>query len=148
MIEAFANHLSSHLGRHLLYWAIDTSNAGNGGGTSGNYGLNLRLSELINKFHGPLERGVQVLDHLLTLEEDDFTGHWGSAYAHSYEPEYADRVPENEELPPPEHSKYYPKIGFWRLKLKVVLKILYSFEKCRNCRLYFNSTFLIERSIF
>ncbi|XP_043654935.1 BTB/POZ domain-containing protein 6 isoform X1 [Drosophila teissieri] len=100
MIEAFANHFSSHLGRHLFYWAIESSSA-----TSGNYGLNLRLSELINKFHGPLERGVQVLDHLLTLEEDDFAGHWGSAYAHNYEPEYAARVPENEELPPPEHME-------------------------------------------
>ncbi|XP_034659865.1 BTB/POZ domain-containing protein 6 isoform X1 [Drosophila subobscura] len=114
MIEAFANHLSSHLGRHLFYWSIDTTTAANGvssgrgsgsGSNSGNYGLNLRLSELINKFHGPLERGVQVLDHLLTLEEDDFAGHWGSAYAHNYEPEYAIRVPENEEMPPPEHME-------------------------------------------
>ncbi|XP_023173937.2 BTB/POZ domain-containing protein 6-B isoform X1 [Drosophila hydei] len=100
MIEAFANHLSSHLGRHLFYWAIDTRTPSGVIGAS--YGLNLRLSELINKFHGPLERGVQVLDHLLTLEEDDFAGHWGSAYAHNYEPEYAARVPENEEMPPPE----------------------------------------------
>ncbi|EDW24092.1 GL23566 [Drosophila persimilis] len=112
MIEAFANHLSSHLGRHLFYWSIDTTapnraSSGSGSGSDGgNYGLNLRLSELINKFHGPLERGVQVLDHLLTLEEDDFAGHWGSAYAHNYEPEYAVRVPENEEMPPPEHSEY------------------------------------------
>lgn len=100
MIEAFANHLSSHLGRHLFYWAIDARTPSGVIGAS--YGLNLRLSELINKFHGPLERGVQVLDHLLTLEEDDFAGHWGSAYAHNYEPEYAARVPENEEMPPPE----------------------------------------------
>lgn len=100
MIEAFANHLSSHLGRHLFYWAAIT--------TSSPRGLNLRLSELINQIHGPLERGVKVLDHLLTLEEDDFTGHWGSAYAHNYEPEFAARVPEsdteteNEQQPPPE----------------------------------------------
>ncbi|XP_030369287.1 BTB/POZ domain-containing protein 6-B [Scaptodrosophila lebanonensis] len=104
MIEAFANHLSSHLGRHLFYWAIDTTGSARIG--SGNYGLNLRLSELINKFHGPLERGVQVLDHLLTLEEEDFAGHWGSAYAHNYEPEYAARVLENEELPPPEQPQH------------------------------------------
>lgn len=103
MIEAFANTLSSHLGRHLFYWAIDTTKPRSVNGA--NYGLNLRLSELINKFHGPLERGVQVLDHLLTLEEDDFAGHWGSAYAHNYEPEYAARVPENEELPPPEQDQ-------------------------------------------
>ncbi|XP_018791000.1 PREDICTED: BTB/POZ domain-containing protein 6-B isoform X2 [Bactrocera latifrons] len=80
MIEAFANSLGSHLGRHLFYWAASQPEVN---------GLNLRLTELINKFHGPLERGVQVLDHLLTLEEDDFNGHWGSAYRHSYEPEYA-----------------------------------------------------------
>ncbi|EDX12585.1 GD19150 [Drosophila simulans] len=111
MIEAFANHFSSHLGRHLFYWAIESSSA-----TSGNYGLNLRLSELINKFHGPLERGVQVLDHLLTLEEDDFAGHWGSAYAHNYEPEYAARVPENEELPPPEHSELKTVLVLFRYR--------------------------------
>lgn len=103
MIEAFANHLSSHLGRHLFYWAIEAPTPR--GVNGANYGINLRLSELINKFHGPLERGVQVLDHLLTLEEDDFVGHWGSAYAHNYEPEYAANIPENQELPPPEEHR-------------------------------------------
>lgn len=99
MIEAFANHLSSHLGRHLFYWAIETPTP-----RGANVGINLRLSELINKFHGPLERGVQVLDHLLTLDEDDFVGHWGSAYTHNYEPEYAINIPENEEQPPLEQQ--------------------------------------------
>ncbi|XP_034116421.1 BTB/POZ domain-containing protein 6-B [Drosophila albomicans] len=100
MIEAFANHLSSHLGRHLFYWAITTPTPRGLDGV--HYGLNLRLSELINKLHGPLERGVKVLDHLLTLEEDDFSGHWGSAYAHNYEPESQLPDSENEEQPPAE----------------------------------------------
>ncbi|KAL7730550.1 hypothetical protein ACLKA6_000546 [Drosophila palustris] len=116
MIEAFANHLSSHLGRHLFYWAAITTPTTSRGGNCGNgvnYGLNLRLSELINKIHGPLERGVKVLDHLLTLEEDDFTGHWGSAYAHNYEPEYAARtVPENEEHPPPEDQQQHQSMRY------------------------------------
>lgn len=96
MIEAFANSLGSHLGRHLFYWAVSQPEVN---------GLNLRLTELINKFHGPLERGVQVLDHLLTLEEDDFNGHWGSAYRHSYEPEYASSDGNQEVLQQPANSR-------------------------------------------
>lgn len=96
MIEAFANNLGSHLGRHLFYWAVSQPEVN---------GLNLRLTELINKFHGPLERGVQVLDHLLTLEEEDFNGHWGSAYRHSYEPEYASSDGNQEVLQQPASSR-------------------------------------------
>lgn len=88
MIEAFANHLGSHIGRHLFYWATTAQTARS---PEPDYGLNLRISNLINKFHGPLERGVQILDHLLTLEEEDFTDHWGSAYIHNYEPEIVGR---------------------------------------------------------
>uniref|UniRef100_A0A1A9V8P7 Uncharacterized protein n=1 Tax=Glossina austeni TaxID=7395 RepID=A0A1A9V8P7_GLOAU len=90
MIEAFANHLSSHLGRHLFYWATTHCNADTDG-------LQLRITDFINKFHGPLERGVQILDHLLTLEEEDFNDHWGSAYAHNYEPEIANAHYGNQE---------------------------------------------------
>lgn len=104
MIEAFANHISSHLGRHLFYWAISQSDITE---------FNLRFSDLINKFHAPLERGVQVLDHLLTLEEEDFNGHWGSGYVHNYEPEIANNqnvirnhiVQENEEQMRPENAE-------------------------------------------
>lgn len=88
MIEAFANHLGSHIGRHLFYWAT-TAQTHN---PESDYSLNLRISNLINKFHGPLERGVQILDHLLTLEEEDFNDHWGSAYIHNYEPEIVGRI--------------------------------------------------------
>ena len=83
MIEAFANHISSHLGRHLLYWAVSTAD---------NTSINLRLSDLINKFHAPLERGVQVLDHLLTLDEEDFNGHYGSGYIHNYQPDVINNI--------------------------------------------------------
>ncbi|XP_054726182.1 BTB/POZ domain-containing protein 6-B isoform X1 [Anastrepha obliqua] len=99
MIEAFANNLSSYLGRHLFYWAVSQPEVN---------GLNLRLTELINKFHGPLERGVQVLDHLLTLEEEDFNGHWGSAYTHNYEPEYASSDGNQEVLQPASHREELP----------------------------------------
>ncbi|KAI8130651.1 hypothetical protein CVS40_0701 [Lucilia cuprina] len=92
MIEAFANHLGSHIGRHLFYWATTTAPTDhNSLDTETDYGLKLRISNLINKFHGPLERGVQILDHLLTLEEEDFNDHWGSAYIHNYEPEILGR---------------------------------------------------------
>ncbi|XP_017468195.1 PREDICTED: BTB/POZ domain-containing protein 6-B-like isoform X2 [Rhagoletis zephyria] len=99
MIEAFANNLSSHLGRHLFYWAVSQPEVN---------GLNLRLTELINKFHGPLERGVQVLDHLLTLDEEDFNGHWGSAYRHNYEPEYAGSDGNEEVLQTASHREELP----------------------------------------
>ncbi|XP_065371659.1 BTB/POZ domain-containing protein 3 isoform X1 [Calliphora vicina] len=89
MIEAFANHLGSHIGRHLFYWATTAPTVHNLD-TETDYGLKLRISNIINKFHGPLERGVQILDHLLTLEEEDFNDHWGSAYIHNYEPEIVD----------------------------------------------------------
>lgn len=91
MIEAFANHLGSHLGRHLFYWATTAPNIHNALDTESDYALNLRISNFINKFHGPLERGVQILDHLLTLDEEDFTDHWGSGYIHNYEPEILGR---------------------------------------------------------
>ncbi|XP_075148057.1 BTB/POZ domain containing protein 3 lute isoform X1 [Haematobia irritans] len=86
MIEAFANHFSSHLVRHLFYWAnIVFSESSDSDTSDSENGLNLKISNLINKFHAPLERGVQILDHLLTLDEDDFNEHWGSAYNHNYE---------------------------------------------------------------
>lgn len=85
MIEAFANHFSSHLGRHLFYWATGVVSSE----TESENGINLKISNIINKFHAPLERGVQILDHLLTLEEEDFNDHWGSAYNHNYVPELA-----------------------------------------------------------
>lgn len=62
MTEAFATNLGSHLGRHLLYWAITQSDF---------WYFADRCADLVNKFHDPLERGVQVLDHLLTLEEEE-----------------------------------------------------------------------------
>lgn len=85
MIEAFANHFSSHLGRHLFYWASTTFGSDTADSPESENGLNLKISNLINKFHAPLERGVQILDHLLTLEEEDFNEQWGSAYNHNYE---------------------------------------------------------------
>ncbi|GBP98100.1 hypothetical protein EVAR_68644_1 [Eumeta japonica] len=90
MIEAFANHLGSHIGRHLLYWVTTSPSVRNSLETDTD-SLNLRISNFINKFHGPLERGVQILDHLLTLEEDDFNDHWGSGYIHNYQPEIVGR---------------------------------------------------------
>ncbi|XP_067617624.1 BTB/POZ domain-containing protein 6-B isoform X2 [Eurosta solidaginis] len=112
MIEAFANNLSSHLGRHLFYWALSAPEVNC---------LNLRFTELINKFHGPLERGVQVLDHLLTLEEDDFNGHWGSAYTHNYEPEYAISDGNQEVLQPASHREEVPAITSGVLTIGVTI---------------------------
>lgn len=93
MIEAFANHLGSHIGRHLFYWAttLPASSLAASTDTESEDGFNLRITNLINKFHGPIERGVQILDHLLTLEEEDFNDHWGSAYVHNYVPEIVGR---------------------------------------------------------
>lgn len=71
MIEAFANHLGSHLGRHIIYWAL---------GQDGSEGRHRQL-ELLDKIQGPFERGVHVLDNLFTLDEEDFNN-WGSGYAH------------------------------------------------------------------
>lgn len=88
MIEAFANHFSSHLGRHLFYWAniVSAESTSASDSSESENGFNLKISNLINKFHAPLERGVQILDHLLTLEEEDFNEQqWGSAYNHNYE---------------------------------------------------------------
>lgn len=71
MIEAFANHLGSHLGRHIIYWALGQED------TDGR----ARQLELLDKIQGPFERGVHVLDNLFTLDEEDFNN-WGSGYAH------------------------------------------------------------------
>ena len=109
MIEAFANHLGSHIGRHLFYWATTVPTYSSSSSSSSatdtarsnalenesDYSINLRIANFINKFHGPLERGVQILDHLLTLEEEDFNDHWGSAYIHNYEPEIVERLHEH-----------------------------------------------------
>lgn len=71
MIEAFANHLGSHLGRHIIYWALGQDE------TDGR----ARQLELLEKIQGPFERGVHVLDNLFTLDEEDFNN-WGSGFAH------------------------------------------------------------------
>lgn len=81
MIEAFANHLGSHLGRHIIYWALGQDESEG----------RVRQLELLEKIQGPFERGVHVLDNLFTLDEEDFTN-WGSGFAH-----HCDIVEEEEE---------------------------------------------------
>lgn len=71
MIEAFANHLGSHLGRHIIYWALGQDESEG----------RARQLELLQKIQGPFERGVHVLDNLFTLDEEDFNN-WGSGFAH------------------------------------------------------------------
>lgn len=71
MIEAFANHLSSHLGRHIIYWALGQDESEG----------RARQLELLEKIQGPFERGVHVLDNLFTLDEEDFNN-YGSGFAH------------------------------------------------------------------
>lgn len=72
MIEAFANHFGSHLGRHIIYWAL---------GQDAPDGRAARQLEILEKIQGPFERGVHVLDNLFTLDEEDFNN-WGSGFAH------------------------------------------------------------------
>jgi len=54
--------LGGHLGRQLLHWAITQADI---------WYLAYRCAEIVTKFHEPLERGVAILDNILTLEEEE-----------------------------------------------------------------------------
>ena len=62
MTELLTDALSNHLGLHLLHWAISQSDI---------WYLAHRCADFVNKIHEPLERGAAVLDHILTLEEEE-----------------------------------------------------------------------------
>lgn len=62
MTELLADTLSNHLGRQLLHWVVQQSDI---------WYLANRCADFVNKIHEPLERGVSVLDNILTLDEDE-----------------------------------------------------------------------------
>lgn len=62
MNNVIAESLSGHLGRQLLHWAVTQADL---------WYLAYRCADFVTKIHEPLERGVAVLDHLLTLEEEE-----------------------------------------------------------------------------
>lgn len=66
MNEALAVTLSSHIGRQLFHWVITQSDI---------WYLAYRCADFVTKIHEPLERGVAVLDGLLTIEDEDQTSH-------------------------------------------------------------------------
>lgn len=62
MNDTLAETLSSHFGRQLFYYLIKHSDI---------YHIANRCANFVTKIHEPLERGVAILDNLLTLEEED-----------------------------------------------------------------------------
>lgn len=70
MNNVIAESLSGHLGRQLLHWAVTQADL---------WYLAYRCADFVTKIHEPLERGVAVLDHLLTLEEEELP-----TYGHFY----------------------------------------------------------------
>lgn len=64
MNDILAETLSNHLGRQLFHWAVAQSDI---------WYLAYRCADFVTKIHEPLERGVAVLDSLLTLEDEEIS---------------------------------------------------------------------------
>lgn len=62
MTDLFAAAVKNHLGLQILHWAVSQSDI---------WHLAHRCSELVQKINEPLEKSAYVLDHLLTMDEDD-----------------------------------------------------------------------------
>lgn len=62
MGELLKETLSNHLGVQLLQWAFSQSEVGS---------IANRCVQFVSKIHEPLERGAQVLDSILTVEEEE-----------------------------------------------------------------------------
>lgn len=68
MSDLLASAVKSHLGLHLLHWAVSQSDI---------WHLAHRCSELVQKINEPLEKSAYVLDNLLAMDEDDMHLHCG-----------------------------------------------------------------------